>query len=212
VSISGLSRLFKKRLLQVVSGGSFVYRFPRGRELYLTFDDGPDADHTLALLAILARYHAPATFFLVGRCVERHPDIVARVHAAGHAVGLHTHTHKTLDRMERAEFVAEIGQNQRAIHAAIGIAPQLLRPPEGLLSLRSLQWARSQGLRVIHFTYTSNDWKAESAEYIRDQIPVRSLTGGEILSFHDSNPYTLEAIPTLIDACSRRGFTFQPIR
>lgn len=212
MSISEFKTDLKKRLIQAVSGGRFVYRFPRGRQLFLTFDDGPDPNHTLALVDILTRYNARASFFLVGRAVERHPDIVARLHAAGHTVGLHTHTHKTLDRMERTEFVEEIAQNQRAIRAAISTSPILLRPPEGRLNLRNLLWARSIGLRVIHYTYTSNDWKADSAGYIRSQIPDQSLEGGEILSFHDSNAHTLEAMPALIEACTRRGFGFQPIQ
>jgi peptidoglycan-N-acetylglucosamine deacetylase len=212
VSIRGLTKHLGKQLVQTVTGGRFVYRFPRGRQLYLTFDDGPNPDWTPALVEVLARCGVAATFFLVGQAVERHPDIVTRLHAAGHAIGLHTHTHKPLDRMGHVEFLDEIARNRQAIHAAIGSSPSLLRPPEGRVNLRSLRWARSLGLRVIHFTYTSNDWKAGSAQYIRSQIPERSLAGGEILSFHDASAFTLEAIPGLVDSCTRRGFVFQAIR
>lgn len=201
-----------KKVLQSVSGGRFVYRLPKGRPLVLTFDDGPDPEHTPALIDILSTYGVRVNFFLVGVAVERHPEIVAQLHAAGHTVGLHTHTHKTLDRMEHDEFRHEIDRNQRAIRAAIAASPILLRPPQGVISVRSLLWARSAGLRVVHYTYTSNDWKAESVAYIRSQIPEFRLDGGEILSFHDNNPHTIAAIPKLIESCVSRGFAFAPIQ
>lgn len=212
MSSAAMLRDAKKRLIQLLTGGRFFYRLPDRRELFLTFDDGPDPQHTPALIDILGRYGVRASFFLVGQAAERHPAIVAQLKAAGHTVGLHTHTHTTMDRMARAQFQKEITDNQSAIRNAIGETPVLLRPPQGRLNVRSLLWACFRGLRVVHYTHTSNDWKAPSAEYIRAQIPEHSLIGGEILSFHDNNPYTLEVVPRLIEACHKRGFAFAPIR
>lgn len=202
---------FKKTLIQRLTGGRFVYRFPVGSSLFLTFDDGPHAQHTPQIIAILKRFRAKATFFLVGRNVERYPDIVQQIRDNGHSIGLHTHSHKTLDRMTRPEFDREISLNQEAIHRAISQRPTLLRPPEGRLTLASLIWAMSSGLRVIHYTVTSNDWKANRTEDITDLFERTPVRGGNILSFHDNSALTVGAIPTLLERFARAGFTFQAI-
>ncbi len=59
----------------------------------LSFDDGPDPVHTPAVLDILHREHVPATFFVIGRSVADHPEIVQRMWAEGHEVANHTFTH-----------------------------------------------------------------------------------------------------------------------
>lgn len=201
----------KKSLIQRLSAGRFVFRFPDRSALYLTFDDGPHPDHTPALLDILRRHNVHATFFLVGQNAARYPDVVRRIQAEGHTVGLHTNSHKTLDRMTHPEFDREIALNQDAIHGAIRSRPTLLRPPEGRITLPSLFWAMSRGLRVVHYTITSDDWKATDSKAITDLFSRAPVRGGEILSFHDNNPFTLEAIPEIIGRYAGAGFRFRTV-
>ena len=201
----------KKSLIQRLSGGRFVYRLPDRSSLYLTFDDGPHAEFTPALLDILHHHGIRATFFLVGKNAARHPELVRKLQEHGHTIGLHTHTHKTLDRLSRNEFDREIELNQNAIQEAIQSRPTLLRPPEGRLTLASLLWAAARGLKVIHYTVTSNDWKATSGEEITELFAKTNIRGGDILSFHDNNPYTIEAIPSVIERYTKAGFHFLPI-
>jgi peptidoglycan/xylan/chitin deacetylase (PgdA/CDA1 family) len=201
----------KKSLIQRLSAGRFVFRFPDRSSLFLTFDDGPHPDHTPALLDILRRHDIRATFFLVGKNAARYPEVVRRIEAEGHTIGLHTHTHKTLDRMTHPEFDEEIALNQEAIHGAIQRRPILLRPPEGRITLPSLVWAASRGLRVVHYTITSDDWKAPNSVAITGLFARAAVRGGEILSFHDNNPFTLEAIPAIIDRYTHSGFRFRTV-
>jgi peptidoglycan/xylan/chitin deacetylase (PgdA/CDA1 family) len=200
-----------KTLLQRLSGGRFVYRIPDRSSLYMTFDDGPDERYTPAVLDVLRRHGAKATFFLVGTHVAQHPELVRALREQGHTVGLHTHTHRTMDRMSHAEFDREIELNQSAIQEAIDSRPTLLRPPEGRLTFNSLLWAVAKGLRVIHYTVTSNDWKATSSEEITELFANVDVHGGEILSFHDNNPFTVEAVQALIERYTRAGFQFRSI-
>lgn len=201
----------KKSLIQKLSIGRFVFRFPDRSALFLTFDDGPHPDHTPALLDILRQHNVRATFFLVGENAARHPEVVRRIVAEGHTVGLHTNTHKTLDRLTHPEFDREIALNQDAIHRAIQHRPLLLRPPEGRITLPSLFWAMSRGLRVVHYTITSDDWKATDSRAITNLFARARVRGGEILSFHDNNPFTLEAIPEIISRYTASGFRFRTV-
>lgn len=204
-------KILKKTLIQRLSAGRFVFRLPDRSALFLTFDDGPHPEHTPALLDILRRHNVRATFFLVGENAARYPELVRRIEAEGHTVGLHTHSHKTLDRMTRPEFDREIALNQDAIHDAIRRRPLLLRPPEGRITLPSLLWAVSRGLRVVHYTITSDDWKATDSKAIADLFSRATVRGGEILSFHDNNPFTLQAVPEIIGRYAGSGFRFRTV-
>lgn len=195
-----------KRLLQEASLRRFVYRLPSRGSVYLTFDDGPNPQYTRRILEILERMNAAATFFLVGQAVERHGEIVSRIQAADHAIGLHTYSHRTLDRMDSAEFSREIQKNQQAIERITGKRPTLLRPPKGQISLPALVRAARHGLTIVHYTITSNDWKARSVADILDSIGLKRLEGGEIISFHDDNQHTIEALPIIIDTLRTSSF------
>ena len=61
--------------------------------LYLTFDDGPDPEYTPRILDVLELFQARATFFVLGEACVRHPQLVRRIHRAGHALGSHTFNH-----------------------------------------------------------------------------------------------------------------------
>jgi peptidoglycan-N-acetylglucosamine deacetylase len=204
-------RNLAKSNLQRISAGRFLYRITNSPALFLTFDDGPHPDHTPRILDILNRHAIKATFFLVGRNAEAHPELVRRISADGHTIGLHTHTHVTLDRMTHAQFISEISSNQRAIFAASGLTPKLLRPPEGRFKLRNIAWAASQDLCIVHFTVTSNDWKARSAAEVLDQLSAANVHPGDILSLHDTVTVCVEALPLIIQRFQSGGSAFHSI-
>jgi peptidoglycan/xylan/chitin deacetylase (PgdA/CDA1 family) len=99
------------------------------RRVALTFDDGPDPTWTPRIAAELRRLHAPATFFVVGSEVVRHPAIVRRLYAQGFELGNHTFTHADLAAVPRWRVSLEIGATDNAIAGAVGVHPRLLRLP-----------------------------------------------------------------------------------
>lgn len=200
-----------KQSLQWLSGNRFVFRLPRTPQVHLTFDDGPDPVYTGQVMELLERFGQKATFFLVGENVEKSPEIVRQLVAKGHRVGLHTHTHSCLDQLDKKQFESEVERNQRAIQAAIGRRPKVLRPPRGQFNLKNLSWASQIGIQVVHYTVTSNDWKAQSAAFIVQTVAARDLVGGEIVSFHDNNPFTVEALPTILAELQQRKLSCQII-
>ena len=119
----------------------------RDERVYLTFDDGPDESVTPALLALLDHHELKATFFVVGNKAERLPGLVARMHAAGHAVGNHSFTHAKLLWRAAADVRREIAGASEVIRQITGQAPALFRPPFGrfvLAALRAVQAARTK--------------------------------------------------------------------
>ena len=85
------------------------------RVLHLSFDDGPHPEHTPRLLDLLAAHDARATFFLIGREAERHPDVVRRILDAGHALGNHSWSHPHFDRLDPAAQREEIDRPGRLL-------------------------------------------------------------------------------------------------
>src|SRR6185369_8835640 len=92
----------------------------------LTFDDGPHPVWSPRILGLLARYGIPATFFMIGKSVQAHPDLARRTLAEAHAVGNHTYDHPLpFTVLSRARMDAEIGDTQQAIAGATGYTPRL---------------------------------------------------------------------------------------
>src|SRR5256885_9032775 len=88
--------------------GKTLHRLPDPKPLALTYDDGPNDPHTLHLLDVLAKHEVRATFFLIGKFVQERPEIVARIVAAGHAIGNHTQTHPRLPLVPAAQVRKEL--------------------------------------------------------------------------------------------------------
>jgi peptidoglycan/xylan/chitin deacetylase (PgdA/CDA1 family) len=197
--------------------GPSVYHGPRGcQAIALTFDDGP-SESTPCVLEVLDRYHVPATFFQIGTNVERLPEIARAVHAAGHEIGNHSHTHP-LFCFHSPDFIyREFARAQQAIALATGVSPTLLRAPYGARWFGFRQAQRRLGLRGVMWTAIGYDWKLKA-----DTIVGRMLAGvahGSILCLHDgravqANPdirETVAAVGRLIPALRDRGYKFDTV-
>ena len=197
--------------------GPSVHHGPRDNNVIaLTFDDGP-SESTLHVLELLDKHQTPATFFQIGANVERLPQIARAVRAAGHEIGNHSHTHP-LFCFHSAEFIyQEFARAQRAIAAATGFSPTLLRAPYGARWFGFLDAQRRLDLRGVMWTAIGYDWKAKA-----DTIVDRMLAGaanGAILCLHDgrtvlANPdirETVAAVGRLIPRLRDRGYKFDTV-
>lgn len=147
----------------------------------LTFDDGPHPDDTPRLLAILARHGAHATFFMVGRQAAAHPDIVAQVAAAGHAIGNHTFDHVRMPQTPRRERLRQLSACRRAIGPACS---PLFRPPFGGQTLGSRVDALALGYAVVAWSMHAEDWAGLSSNTMLERLE-RQLRPGSIALLHD---------------------------
>lgn len=91
-----------------VFGQTFIGTPGQGKQLALTFDDGPNDPYTLRLLDVLAKHDVKATFFVIGSFVEERPKIMQRMFAEGHEVGNHTFTHPVLSLCDRDNVLREL--------------------------------------------------------------------------------------------------------
>ena len=179
----------------------------------LTFDDGPHPQGTPAMLEILAREGARATFFLVGEQVQRDPALAREIVAAGHRVGLHCHRHRNLLRLTPPQVREDIARAQALIEDATGAGTECYRPPYGVLNASALRLARARGWRTLLWSHWGRDWEARATP---DSILALCTTGagaGAVLLLHDADDYaapgswrrTAAALPRIIDALAQRG-------
>src|SRR4051794_41276803 len=109
-------RSLSKNLLQYgVFRRSFLWRLPAGNAAALTFDDGPDPERTPRILELLSRHAVKATFFVVGDRDRRHPEILSRVVAEGHAVASHTDTHQVMTEIDSQTLSQELAACRKTI-------------------------------------------------------------------------------------------------
>ncbi|MCR8941516.1 polysaccharide deacetylase family protein [Streptomyces sp. OUCMDZ-4982] len=173
----------------------------------LTFDAGPGED-TPELLDILKEKKVSATFFLLGRNhVLKHPDTVRRIQDEGHEVANHTWTHKILTDEEPEEIRAELEKTQEAIEKITGKRPRLMRPPQGRTDDQVSGISKELGLAQVLWSATAKDYSTNDSALITRRILDQAGKDGIIL-LHDIYKGTVPAVPGIIDALQKDGYTF----
>ncbi len=180
---------------------------PYRREVALTFDDGPYAELTPRILDILQRNHVPATFFVIGKNVEAHPDIVQREATQGDEVANHTYDHQRLPQLTRAQIQAELHQDGLAIEKATGEPVRLFRPPGGEYDATVLDVARRLGYVMVLWTDDPGDFKTPQPAVIESRV-LRDVSNGSIILLHEKIPQTADMLDDLIHHLKARGYRF----
>jgi peptidoglycan/xylan/chitin deacetylase (PgdA/CDA1 family) len=152
----------------------------------LTFDDGPRAESTPAVLAALDALGWRATFFMLGVEARREPAVAAAVAAAGHEIGLHGDAHRAALREPPWATVAALRRARLAIEDATGVAPRWYRPPYGVPSGAALAGARSLGLRPVLWTAMGRDWEAGATPASIVAAVAADLAPGGTVLLHDA--------------------------
>jgi peptidoglycan/xylan/chitin deacetylase (PgdA/CDA1 family) len=187
-------------------------RTSSGRGYALTFDDGPHAQGTPAVLEILARERVHATFFLVGEQVLRNPAVVREIVAAGHDIGLHCHRHRNLLRLTPRQVREDIARAQASIAEHSGCEPRLYRPPYGILNASALQIARAHDWRTLLWSHWGRDWEARATAASIAERVTDGAGEGSVLLLHDADDYsapgswrrTVAALPSVLETLAQR--------
>lgn len=199
--------------------GRFPYRIVTTEKvLALTFDDGPNPPFTTELLEVLRKHGVKATFFIVGKNLERASDVGQTIVADGHVIGNHSYAHKFSSCFSRSSFLRDIEHNQEVIHSIVGIRPTLFRPPWLFRYPQLLTAVRAGGLTPVSglFGCELEIFRPRPGVIVRRAL---SLTKpGVILIFHDgynasggNRQETILAIDKLIPALKARGYSFMTV-
>ncbi|MEV5321899.1 polysaccharide deacetylase family protein [Streptomyces sp. NPDC052687] len=169
----------------------------------LTFDDGPSATHTPALLSALRQNGLRATMFNRGQYAAANPAQVRAQVSAGMWVGNHSYTHPHLTQLGQAQIDSEVSRTQQAIANAGGGTPTLFRPPYGETNTTVRTVAAKYGLTQVIWDVDSQDWNGASTDAIVQA--AGRLTNGQIMLMHEWSANTLAAIPRIARTLAGKG-------
>ncbi len=169
----------------------------------LTFDDGPTARYTLAILDALKEHHASATFFVLGSRADDFPEILQRMVLEGNEIGNHTFSHKQLTTLSKERVEDEIIATQESIHNVTNMYPQTIRPPYGSKNETVMECA--QGRKIVTWTIDTQDWRYRDSERIVSEV-VSQVKDGDIILMHDLYATTAEAAIILIPKLQEMGY------
>ncbi len=184
----------------------------------LTFDDGPDPVTTALILDELDRVGIKATFFTLGRNVERHPEIARRILASGHELGEHGYDHLHAWKTTPWRYGRDLLRGGAAVarHLPPDRRPPF-RPPYGELNLLTLLYVWLTGRRLVMWNVNPRDFEAVSAAAVAASVGER-LAPGRVVLLHDARAdlatdaqVTVEAVRLLLAAVDARSLRLTTI-
>jgi peptidoglycan-N-acetylglucosamine deacetylase len=192
------------------------------KTIVLTFDDGPTAEYTPAILEALKAEGVHATFFAVGSQAEREPELLRRIVADGHELGNHSFSHPDMGKISEFDADLQINSTNRLFEALTGKSTVLFRPPfrsddrptvkEDLLAI---QYGERNGMITVTSNIDPHDWARPEPDVIVNYVVRRAekFDGGVVL-MHDGGgdrKNTVAAIRPLIQTLRSRGYHFAQV-
>jgi cellulose synthase/poly-beta-1,6-N-acetylglucosamine synthase-like glycosyltransferase/peptidoglycan/xylan/chitin deacetylase (PgdA/CDA1 family) len=187
------------------------------RHVVLTFDDGP-TEWTEKVLDVLRARGVRATFFVIGARTAARPDLVRRMYAEGHEVGIHTFTHGNLANMDPRRARLELDPSQLALAAASGHTTSLLRLPYSskVADVSFSEWQamrQAENFRVVYADLDTRDWQRQGVDAIvRAGLPRDGK--GAVVMLHDGGgdrSQTVAAVNFMITELQGQGYTFDTV-
>ena len=184
-----------------------IWKIEDERGVYLTFDDGPTPGVTEWILETLRRYHAKATFFVLGKNVEKYPDLYEKILAEGHRVGNHTYSHQKGYLMSLERYLEDIDL------ASYSVQSNLFRPPYARVTVAQLR-AVAQRYKIVMWSVISRDYnrKISGERCLKGVLP--HIEPGAIILFHDSEkafPNMSYALPKTLKRITELGLKCKAI-
>jgi peptidoglycan/xylan/chitin deacetylase (PgdA/CDA1 family)/glycosyltransferase involved in cell wall biosynthesis len=174
----------------------------------LTFDDGPHPQHTPPLLDTLGEFGIQATFFIIGREAEKHPDLVKRIASAGHSIGNHTWSHPLMAKLSVPSLIDEVRRTGDLLADLTGAETTLFRPPMGKVTARQLFALWRIGQTVVLWNRDPRDYQCHTASELRQRLRSVPLQDSDLFLLHDNHPHAAAVLPDLAADVRAAGLRF----
>ena len=182
------------------------------KKVALSFDAAWGNEDTQQILDILKKYNVKVTFFMTGEWVEKYPEDVKKIQAAGHDLANHSENHKNMSQLSDAECQSELNEVHEKVKKLTGVDMKLFRPPYGDYDNHVIQNASCCGYYTIQWDVDSLDWKDYGVEsIIKTVCEHKNLRNGSIILMHNGAKYTAEALPKVIEGLKEKGYEIVPI-
>jgi len=198
----------------IVSKGTEDLHYLNHRYPYcvaLTFDDGPYPEYTEKLLDILENENVQATFFVIGRHVEKYPILTKLITEKKHELGGHTYTHKNITHLENFDLFSELENTRKVIQKATGINTYLFRPPGGKFNQKTINFISGLGYKTILWDILPKDHEPSKTSKEISKFIIENTKPNDIILLHLGRKPTLEALPEIIWQLRLKGYRFVTI-
>jgi len=185
-------------------------------EIALTFDDGPHPRDTPRVLEVLAKHKIQATFFLIGKDLERNPNLVKQVHDGGHQVGIHCYRHIPFP-FEKPDLLRKhLDHTRELIANACGISPETIRdvrPPYGFFTAKTKTMLTEWGYRLVMWNCIPPHFLQPLSWTVRQVLD--SSVPGSVIVLHDGHGHGSKAaqiVELIAPPIKAEGFDFVTIK
>ncbi|MBR5230844.1 MAG: polysaccharide deacetylase family protein [Clostridia bacterium] len=180
---------------------------PKKPMIALTFDDGP-TENTQAIIDVLDKYGAKATFFVVGNRITNFEAALPAILKSGHEIGNHSWNHPRLPDLTMNQINRNIQRcNERVSEATGGYTPSFLRPPYGATNKTMYFEAKDYKLITVIWSLDTLDWDVRNADKIYKTV-MENVRDGDIVLFHDTVPQNIEVLERILPELAAKGYQF----
>ncbi len=169
------------------------------KRIAITFDDGPHPKKTTLLLELLKKYNAQASFFMIGKEIEEHSEIVQKVHEAGHFIGNHSYSHSNFFPLfSSKKIIADLTKTQELINNISQEKNKYFRPPFGVTNPLVAKAVSKLNLKTIGWSIRSFDTTSRTTENIIKKV-LRKIKDGDIILLHDTTNKTYAVTQAVLE-------------
>ncbi len=173
----------------------------------ITFDDGPNIEFTPKVLALLKKHQAQATFFCIGKNIEKHPDLIKQIIAQNHTVGNHSYIHaNNYGFLKTKELIKDITKTQKLLNNINQTKNTLFRPPFGVTNPNIAKAIKKLDLQTIGWSIRSYDTIAKDANKVIAKITT-NLQSGDIILLHDTSALSVLILEQLLQWLEKENYT-----
>lgn len=175
----------------------------------LTFDDGPYPGYTEKILSTLKKFKIKSTFFVVGRWVEKYPQLVKLIIQDGHQVGLHGYNHVDYTKLTKKQIIKELVKSKKIVENIVGKNKvKYFRPPAGKYNNVVKHCCRTLGLETVLWTFYPLDYGEKEPKKIYNRIKNYRFKKYNILLLHNGVDATVEILPQVVKKLIDKGAIF----
>ncbi|NLI55015.1 MAG: polysaccharide deacetylase family protein [Clostridiales bacterium] len=178
---------------------------PDKKLIALTFDDGPSNQNTNRILDVLEQYNARATFFIIGKRIQNHEEVIARAISLNCEIGSHTWGHSDFTKYPKSALIDSLEKVDEAMMTNFGYKMTLFRPPYAAIN-KDVEAASAQmGYTMVLWSGSSHDWSIKDVDKIYKNC-FHCAADGAIVLFHDIYPFTADAIERIVPELINEGY------
>ena len=182
------------------------------KKVALSFDAAWGNEDTQQILDILAKNDIHVTFFMTGGWVEKYPEDVKKIQAAGHDLANHSENHKNMSQLTDANCQQELMKTHEKVKKLTGVDMELFRPPYGAYDNEVIKNATACGYYTIQWDVDSLDWKDYGVDSIIKTVTKhKNLRNGSIILMHNGAKYTAQALDQVIKELKAQGYQIVPV-